>query len=76
MSMAKRMIEEQLDRDECMWCSKTDEEIAAENKEDAEELALRDKECLRCTESFRVCGACSDEHSLCDYCQHMTDKDD
>lgn len=85
MGLAKQEALERMDQ-ECSWCSSLPEEIeerlktssgeGLEEEEIKKMSEVKAVECGRCTDRFLVCSECAQEHSLCDYCQHMTDKDD
>jgi hypothetical protein len=63
MSVSKEMLLEQMDRDAeaCVGCGATDPTV---------ETVV----CSRCAEDMRSCINCA--VTVCDYCRHMTEKDD
>jgi len=61
MSEAKRMLEERLEREETT-CEYCQGKTATMS-------------CVRCGEDFQQCVVC-ETPSQCDYCEHMTTKDD
>lgn len=68
MSTAKRMLLEKMEQDDvaCRWCGRAD---------------APEHECIRCGDVFHACDGedpdgCYPSNSLCDYCEHMTSKDD
>lgn len=66
MGIAKEMLLEEAEFG-CVSCSEQTDRLV---------------DCLRCGEQFRFCLSCSgdpedpSDASVCDYCEHMTSKDD
>ena len=51
----------------CIYCGSEQKDLADDNK-------LETVQCGRCGEDFLCCTNC--DESLCDYCKHVSDKDD